>query len=438
MNKFARYGKTVLSLVMLAVLLCSAVVSSETVTTETDHVWGNRTRVKAATCSSPAQYEYTCSICLATKLEYEGATDPDAHEWGEDWTETKAATCTETGTLERICKLNVHHKQTQTIPALGHAYGDYVVTTPATCTTAGLETSTCAHDSSHTLTRTIPATGHKWDAGVDSPAATCTTAGTKIYTCENDSSHTRTETVPALGHKWDAGTVTTQPTCTEPGVKTYICQHDSSHTKTESIPATGHQWDSGKIIQQPTLTQEGLIEYTCTVCGEVRQEKLPRRTLPNNTICAFGPRLRDMSLYPYDTDDWYMFTPFDASREGRQTYELVATNRFIVGTLTIDIRNGEMTVDYQLIGDTVNITLEFFTVLSQLDDIHVYEPEDLMDLRMTTRRPINLQDTFGDDRNLVLYFCSRASYTYNDKFKSLDYNSAAHQKLIRQMLEIMD
>ena len=57
---------------------------------------------------------------------------------------------------------------------------------------------------------------------------------------------------------------------------------------------------------------------------------------------------------------------------------------------------------------------------------------------MSVRRPINLQETFGDDRNLVLYFCSRANYTYSNRFKPLDYNSFAHQQLVKKMLEIMD
>ena len=399
MKKFARYGKIILALALLAAMMCPSVVSSET--EHTDHVWdpSTRTRTKPATCSEPAWYTYTCSLCGATKSPLpEGNPDPDAHDWDE-WT-TKEATCTEAGYKERTCKYNVHHKQ--------HI--------------------------------DLPATGHDWDSGKVTTEATCTTPGEKTYTCKHDSSHTRTEPIPATGHDWDSGKVTTEATCTTPGEKIYTCQNDPSHTKKETIPATGHKWDSGKILKQPTLTEEGEKLYTCqNDPSHTRIEKLGVLVMNNNTVCAFGPRLRDVNLYPYNTDVWYMFTPFDASKEGRQTFELVASNMYIVGTLTIDIQNGAMTVDYKL-ADTskFDITLEFFTVLSKLDDIHNYEPEDLMDLRMTTRRPINLQDTFGDDRNLVLYFCSRASYTYNDKFKSLDYNSQAHQKLVRQMLEIMD
>ena len=437
MKKTYRLGKALLSLALIMAVLCPSVcaVAEETVTT--DHVWINRTMIKPATCVDPPYYRYECQLCGEYRYTYEGSTNPNAHEWGE-WTVTKEANCTEEGSKERICTLApAHHKQTQVIPAIGHKYVGTVTTEP-TCTEPGVKTYVCQNDSSHTYKESIPATGHDWDNGKITKEPTCTEPGVKTYTCKNDSSHTKQESVPATGHNWDTGAVTKEPTCTEPGERTYTCLNDSSHTRKEPIAPTGHSWDNGVIIKQPTFTEEGLIEYTCQKCGVKRQEKLPRKVMGNNTICAFGPRLRDVNLAPYNTDAWYMFTPFDASKDGRQTYELVATNKYIVGTLTIDIRNGEMTIDYDLVSNTIDITLEFFTVLSQLDDIHEYEPEKLLDLRMSVRRPINLQDTFGDDRNLVLYFCSRCNYTYSERFKDLNYNSAAHQRLVKQMLEIMD
>lgn len=47
------------------------------------------------------------------------STSKHTHSWGE-WSEVKAATCTEAGSKERVCECG--EKDTQPIPALGHDY----------------------------------------------------------------------------------------------------------------------------------------------------------------------------------------------------------------------------------------------------------------------------------------------------------------------------
>ena len=69
---------------------------------------------------------------------------------------------------------------------------------------------------------------------------------------------------------------------------------------------------------------------------------------------------------------------------------------------------------------------------------YMNEPEKLLNLNMKVREPIDLQEKFGDDRNLVLYFCSRIDYTYSDRFQPLNYDSIAHQRLLNEMLKMMD
>ena len=406
------------------------------------------------------------------------------HDW-DSWKVTKAATCTEKGTETRICKRDSSHVETREIPALGHNWGPWTRTKEPACEVPGTDTRVCANDPTHRETREVPAIGHKWDSGKVTREPDCTYPGVRTYTCQNDPTHTKTESIPVVptAHKWDNGKITKAPncaqpgvktytcqinpehtrtesipidpnahdwdngkitkpaTCDEPGVKTYTCKNDPSHTKTETIPATGHNWDKGTVVKKPTLTEEGEKVYVCqNDPTHTKTEKLPVITMSNNTVCAFGPRLRDRDadLYPYTTDQWYMFTPFDASKDGRQTYELVASNMYIVGTLTIDIQNGYITVDYKLADATkFNITLEFFTILNRIQDINRYEPEDLLPLRMSTKTPISLE-SFGEDRNLVLYFCSRCDYSWSNRYTSLNYNSTAHQRLLNQMISLMD
>ena len=436
------------------------------------HDWGAWVIDKAPSCTEAGERHRVCK----NNVHHTETDNPDPLGHDPEWITVTEATCTMTGFRRQVCKRCGLEIATEVIPMKPHTPGNWETKTPAGCETKGEQVRKCTVCETILETKELAPLGHEWTAWTTDEAPTCTKAGTQKRTCNRCGKVETRAGDPALGHNWGPWTEVTAPTCTKPGTEKRVCKRCSIEETREkpatghkfgpwvvvkaptctqpgeekrtcpacgleekrTVPATGHQWDNGKIIKQPTLTEEGLIEYTCTICGEVRQEKIPRKTMANNTICAFGPRLRDVSLYPYNTNQWYMFTPFDASQDGRQTYDLVATNRYIVGTLTIDIRNGEMTIDYQLSSNTVDITLEFFTVLNKIGDIHEYEPENLLPLRMSVRRPINLQETFGDDRNLVLYFCSRANYTYSNRFKPLDYNSFAHQQLVKKMLEIMD
>lgn len=102
--------------------------------------------------------------------------DKMKQEFNHDWHDTETLpTCTEDGEKGKVCS-RCGMKETEKIPALGHAWGAWTVTTPATCTKEGVETRICNRDSSHVETRTIPATGHNWvDNG--NGTHTCTNCG---------------------------------------------------------------------------------------------------------------------------------------------------------------------------------------------------------------------------------------------------------------------
>ena len=434
-------------------------------------------------CLRGAQ-KITTIFCTRCRQELSHSIEelaPLGHDWGE-WKVEKEATCEAAGYEARYCK-RCNLREERPLTALGHDWGPYELTTAPTCQDKGQETSTCKRDSSHKQYRDVDPTGHDWDAGVITKEPDCTNPGVKTFTCKNNPAHTKTEPVPVNpnAHDWDDGKITKQPNCTTPGVKTYTCnlnpahtytesipivpdahdydngkvtvppecekpglkvytcQNNPEHTKEETLPPTGHKWDGGTVIKEPTATDSGIRQYVCeNNSAHTRDEVIPKIIFGNNTLCAFGPRLRDVDLYPYNTEVWYMFTPFDASKEGRQTFELVASNNYIVGTLTMTIRDGKITVDYTLNSNTIDVTLEFFTILPQISEIHVYEPEKLLSKNMKVRQAIDLQENFGDDRNLVLYFCSRIDYTYSPRFQPLNYDSIAHQRLLNEMLKMMD
>ncbi len=481
-----------------------------------DHVWGNKTLVEAANCDHPAIYRYTCSVCGATKEEKEGASDPSRHDWGE-WAVTTPATCTSTGVKTRVCRNNVHHTETQTIPlaahtpgdwvtttaatctangmqvrkctvcgvvvetrniaALGHDWGGWVTTVAPTCTTMGEEVSTCSrcaiqerrttaalgHDWSPWATikaaactkdgeevrtcsrctlqekRVIPALGHNWGSWVVIKAATCTAAGEEERTCTRGCGQKETRTVAATGHNWGAWVVVTPATCTKGGLEKRTCSRCGLE-ETRTTDPLGHDWGAWVVVKKATRDQTGLRQRTCKRCGQVQSDEIPIVVMAGNTLCSFGPRLRDNEYAPYVTDKWYMYTPFDASRDGRQTYELVASNMYIVGTVTLDIRDGAITVDYKLDSRQIRMDLEFFTILDTIRDLDRYEPEELKSLiGMPFGTPIPMAENFGDDTELVLYFCCRITYTYDaDNMFNLAYDSPAHKALLKDMQALLD
>ena len=450
MLKNASFSKVLLFAVCLSLALCvsasamATVIEGTTTTygsttdvvTETDHVWAFKTLVKDADCSNPPVYQYTCTICGAKKTVEEGTTNGQ-HQWGE-WVVDSQATCTTSGARHRQCTLNVHHTEQQTVPALGHDL-QWRVTVAATCTSSGTREQYCTRCGQVIDTQTIPQGDHVWGPWTTIKQPTCYDAGEQTHTCTICGATQNAPFGSALGHNWGAWQIITPATCDSNGTRTRVCQRDTSHVETEVIPTPGHQWTAWRRVKEPTFWETGREERNCTVCGKIETRELGTITYPNATLCAFGPRLKESNLYPNYSDKWYMFTPFDASMNGTQTYELVAADAVIVGDVTLTIRDGYLTIDYSLKGgDAIRVTLEFFTVLNRIGDLSSYEPEGLMNLKINRNTPIKLAEKFGGDTHLVLYFCSRCSVRNHPAFTSLAYNSSAHRALLSTMLALMD
>ena len=403
--------------------------------------------IKNATCTEDGSQDKYCYACQQ-KIGNEPIIHI-GHQYISQEKPVSSATCTTDGLKQtyevcRVCGyIDRDTIQDVTIPAYGHKWDNGVVISQPTCSAPGTKLYTCQNDPTHTKTEEIPINpnAHQYGPGVITKQPDCTTPGIITYTCALDSSHTYQETIPIVpdAHQWDNGTVTQPAGCETPGNTRYTCKLNPDHIRDVPIAPTGHKWDKGTITVEPTLEHTGIKHFVCeNDSSHTKDEILPKVAFPNNTLCAFGPRLRDVNLYPNNTDVWYMFTPFDASKDGKQTFELVASNNYIVGTVTLTIKEGKLTVDYTLKGDTIKVTLEFFTILPQIKAITVYEPEKLLDKNMKVRTPIDLEENFGEDRNLVLYFCSRIDYTYSATFTPLDYNSTTHQRLLNEMLNRMD
>ena len=99
-----------------------------------------------------------CSRCNAKQNENTVVEKLD-HEHNYQQTVT-APTCTTDGYTTYKCTICNHTYTDNKVEKLNHNFGEWVVTTPATCENAGEKTRTCANDDSHKETESIPATGH--------------------------------------------------------------------------------------------------------------------------------------------------------------------------------------------------------------------------------------------------------------------------------------
>ncbi len=248
------------------------------------HDWDSGTVTKAATCAEEGVKTYTCSRCGDTKTEAIPITA--GHTFGP-WTTTKEPTCLAEGQRERTCTV-CGYAETETLPKAAHTPSE-APAKAATCTEpghgAGSVCSVCGAVLAET--ETIPALGHAWDGGAVTKAATCTEAGVKTYTCSR-CGEKKTETIAATGHNWDGGAVTKAATCTEAGVKTYTCSR-CGEKKTETIPATGHTFGAWSTTKAATCTTEGQRARQCTSCGYTETETLPKTAHTPSTAPAKEP-----------------------------------------------------------------------------------------------------------------------------------------------------
>lgn len=68
---------------------------------------------------------------------------------------------------------------------------------------------------------------------------------------------------------------------------------------------------------------------------------------PNNTVCVAGLTLQeaDASL----PDKWYNVLPIDLTQDGRQVYQLMISNMFLIGEVYVDVWGDEVTVNVSLL-----------------------------------------------------------------------------------------
>ena len=128
---------------------------------------------------------YICLLCAETFADVQGTViidsktmllAPYGHSYTE-WSQTKAPTCTESGSERRDCA-HCDHFETRDIAAKGHSHK--AVVTPPTCTAQGYTTHTCACGDSY-VDSYVNATGaHTYENG------NCAVCGVAVWDKDGD------------------------------------------------------------------------------------------------------------------------------------------------------------------------------------------------------------------------------------------------------------
>ena len=150
-----------------------------------------------ATCTTDGKTEGShCSVCGAV-IKAQDTIKATGHKFG-NWTTTKSATCTESGTQIRKCE-NCGATESKSLSAKGHTeVVDKAI--PATCTTDGkTEGSHCSVCNTVIKAQTtITATGHKSSGWITDKAASIGVKGSKHKECTVCKKVLETAEIPAL------------------------------------------------------------------------------------------------------------------------------------------------------------------------------------------------------------------------------------------------
>ena len=118
------------------------------------------------------------------------------HDWSK-WKFTKEPTKTDSGEAKRACTYNDSDYQTVTVPSLSDTNvwteGEY---TAPTCDDDGSQEYTS--EEYGTVTETVPKMGHDWGEWTITKEPTCSEAGQKQRICNNDKNHVDNQEIPQL------------------------------------------------------------------------------------------------------------------------------------------------------------------------------------------------------------------------------------------------
>ena len=168
-------------------------------------------------------------------------------------------------------------------------------------------------------------------------------------------------------------------------------------------------------IEEKELSEEERREQLLEEAKQDTLDKLRRAYRPkqkdydNNTVCSFGPQFREVS--PRMTDLWYMFTPVDLSKDGTQTFDLIAGNMFVIGKVTVKVENGRFQVDYRYNSSRIEIGREYFQIFPDYESIKAKNLDNFhAQKRFSYGRSYSIADKLEGDTDVILFVCNTVTF----------------------------
>jgi len=190
-----------------------------------------------------------------------------------------------------------------------------------------------------------------------------------------------------------------------------------------------------------TREEKDKILYLLNEANEDTLKKLRGAYVPkekihfNNTVCAFGPQFREVSSNL--TREWYMFTPIDLSEEGVQRFELIGGSMYVIGEVTVTVKNGKVTVDYEYFSKDIQDGREYFTFFPDFESI-TRKDMDNFQKRYLYGKSYSIEEKLGGDTDVILFVCNTATFEKNSRGVYRYYENIEERVQLReQMLEMI-
>ena len=173
--------------------------------------------------------------------------------------------------------------------------------------------------------------------------------------------------------------------------------------------------ESGEETKAPDVS-----EYLEKAMAYLKSKKAAPAQEPtwyaNNTVGVIGISLRDE--YPNLTQKWYNVLPVDVSKDGTQTFQLVASNKYYLGNVKVTVSGDEVTTtyaypymtDYELYPQ--DECLAWFTGVEEITSAFLENPTSEMKFgtAISREKDLNGQET------ALLFICNHVTYRvpFND------------------------
>lgn len=98
-----------------------------------------------------------------------------------------------------------------------------------------------------------------------------------------------------------------------------------------------------------------------------------------------------------------MFTPVSLFADGVTDIPLIAANRYHIGTVHVNVQDGEAIVTYDLNSEKIAVKGEFLTFLSDLGSILTVLPEEIPGTGLPFGKGIDTADAIGESKEMLLF-----------------------------------